>query len=82
MDLAKLVAEALIVIWPAYVANATPVVASKLIKRRTPIDMGRLFPDGRRIFGGGWQDDRGGGSRSGGVAAGGDGVGRIDHIYH
>lgn len=53
MDLAKLVVEALIVIWPAYVANATPVVASKLIRRRTPIDMGRLFLDGRRIFGDG-----------------------------
>lgn len=53
MDVARLVVEALIVIWPAYVANATPVVASKLINRRTPMDMGRNFRDGRRILGDG-----------------------------
>ena len=43
----------LLIIWPPYVANATPVVASKLFKRRTPIDFGRNFIDGRRIFGDG-----------------------------
>ncbi|MGC8596313.1 MAG: CDP-2,3-bis-(O-geranylgeranyl)-sn-glycerol synthase [Thermocladium sp.] len=53
MDLPRLIAEALIIIWPAYVANATPVIASKLLSRRTPIDMGKYFRDGRRILGDG-----------------------------
>ena len=53
MDLPRLIVEALIIIWPAYVANATPVVASKLISRRTPIDMGKCLWDGRRILGDG-----------------------------
>ena len=43
----------LLIIWPPYVANATPVVASKLFRRRTPIDFGRNFVDGRRLFGDG-----------------------------
>lgn len=43
----------LLIVWPPYVANATPVVASKLFRKRTPIDLGRNFIDGRRIFGDG-----------------------------
>lgn len=44
----------LLIIWPPYVANATPpVVASKVFRRRTPMDFGRNFIDGRRLFGDG-----------------------------
>ena len=43
----------LLIIWPPYVANATPVVASRVFKHRTPIDFGRNFVDGRRVFGDG-----------------------------
>lgn len=38
---------------PCYVANATPVVVAKILKRRHPIDGGRRFVDGRRILGDG-----------------------------
>ncbi|MDW8063516.1 MAG: CDP-2,3-bis-(O-geranylgeranyl)-sn-glycerol synthase [Candidatus Caldarchaeum sp.] len=40
-------------VFPAYVSNATPVVAVKLLKKATPIDGGKNFPDGRRILGDG-----------------------------
>lgn len=43
----------LLIIWPPYVANATPVIASKVFRRRTPIDLGRNFIDGKRLFGDG-----------------------------
>ncbi len=43
----------LFIIWPSYVANATPVIVGKAFKRRTPIDLGKNFIDGRRIFGDG-----------------------------
>ncbi len=43
----------LLIIWPPYVANATPVVAGKVFRRRTPIDLGRNFIDGKRLFGDG-----------------------------
>ncbi len=37
---------------PAMVANAAPVIASKIIRRRHPLDMGKKLPiDGRRILG-------------------------------
>ncbi len=46
------------IIWiiiPAYIANGTPVIISKLLSSRNiarhPIDFGRLFLDGRRILG-------------------------------
>lgn len=55
MDVLK---EVLTLIWlvlPAYVANGSPVVGAKILDKasfkRHPIDMGRLFIDGRRIFG-------------------------------
>ncbi|MCE4611370.1 MAG: CDP-2,3-bis-(O-geranylgeranyl)-sn-glycerol synthase [Desulfurococcales archaeon] len=41
--------EALIVIAPAMVANATPL----LVKGKRPVDGGRVFLDGRRILGDG-----------------------------
>jgi len=40
-------------IWPAYVANASPLVVSRVIKRRHPMDFGKYFIDGRRILGDG-----------------------------
>lgn len=49
MSLAHLLGEALWLVLPAYVANATPVVAGG----GAAVDSGRLFIDGRRIFGSG-----------------------------
>jgi CDP-2,3-bis-(O-geranylgeranyl)-sn-glycerol synthase len=47
MDIATLIVEALIFIFPAYCANATPVIAGG----GTPMDLGKNFLDGKRIFG-------------------------------
>jgi CDP-2,3-bis-(O-geranylgeranyl)-sn-glycerol synthase len=47
MDVALLVVEALKFIFPAYCANATPVLAGG----GTRMDFGRNFADGKRIFG-------------------------------
>jgi CDP-2,3-bis-(O-geranylgeranyl)-sn-glycerol synthase len=47
MDLLTLIADALIFIFPAYCANATPVIAGG----GTPMDFGKNFFDGKRIFG-------------------------------
>lgn len=44
-----IVYSSIIFIAPAYVANATPVV----VRGKRPIDFGRNFIDGRRIFGDG-----------------------------
>lgn len=48
-NLLHLIGEAIWFILPAYVANATPVV----LGGGAPIDGGRLFTDGRPIFGAG-----------------------------
>ena len=47
MDIATLIVEALKFIFPAYCANATPVIAGG----GTPMDFGKNFLDGKRIFG-------------------------------
>ena len=47
MDITQLIIEALKFIFPAYCANAVPVIAGGGL----PIDFGRNFSDGRRIFG-------------------------------
>jgi CDP-2,3-bis-(O-geranylgeranyl)-sn-glycerol synthase len=47
MDIAFLIIQALIFIFPAYCANATPVLAGG----GTKMDFGRNLPDGKRIFG-------------------------------
>ena len=47
MDIATFIIEALKFIAPAYAANATPVLAGG----GTPMDFGRNFLDGKRIFG-------------------------------
>lgn len=52
MGLLALIATSLILIWPPYVANGLAVLATRL-KQRHPIDFGRSFVDGRRIFGDG-----------------------------
>lgn len=52
MDAASFLA-ALGYVFPAYVANASPVVGVKIIKKTTPIDFGKNFVDGRRVLGDG-----------------------------
>lgn len=47
MDIALLIVEALKFIFPAYCANATPVLAGG----GTKMDFGKNFVDGKRIFG-------------------------------
>jgi CDP-2,3-bis-(O-geranylgeranyl)-sn-glycerol synthase len=47
MDIAKLVIEALKFIFPAYCANAIPVIAGGGF----PMDFGKNFFDGKRVFG-------------------------------
>ena len=47
MDIALLIVEALKFMFPAYCANATPVLAGG----GTPMDFGRNFVDGKRVFG-------------------------------
>ena len=47
MDLAALIVEALKFIFPAYCANAVPV----LVGGGTPMDFGKNFVDGKPIFG-------------------------------
>lgn len=44
---------ALLYVLPAYVANGAPVVLVRAVPRPRPLDMGRTFPDGRRILGDG-----------------------------
>ncbi|MEM5825715.1 MAG: CDP-archaeol synthase, partial [Thermofilaceae archaeon] len=36
---------------PCYVANATPVIVAKLLRRTHPLDFGLHFVDGRRLLG-------------------------------
>jgi CDP-2,3-bis-(O-geranylgeranyl)-sn-glycerol synthase len=47
MEIALLIAEALIFIFPAYCANGTPVLAGG----GTKMDFGKNFIDGKRVFG-------------------------------
>jgi CDP-2,3-bis-(O-geranylgeranyl)-sn-glycerol synthase len=47
MDIAQLIVEALKFIFPAYCANAIPVIAGGGL----PIDFGKNFSDGKPIFG-------------------------------
>ena len=47
MDLATIIVESLKLIFPAYCANAAPVLAGG----GTPMDFGKNFVDGRRVFG-------------------------------
>lgn len=47
MDIAQIIVQALIFIFPAYCANGTPVLAGG----GTRIDFGKNFIDGKRLFG-------------------------------
>ena len=47
MSLITLIVESLKFIFPAYCANATPVLAGGGL----PVDFGKNFPDGKRVFG-------------------------------
>ena len=47
MDITNLIANAIIFIFPAYCANATPVIAGGGL----PMDLGRKFIDAKPIFG-------------------------------
>jgi CDP-2,3-bis-(O-geranylgeranyl)-sn-glycerol synthase len=47
MYIATLIVEAMKFIFPAYCANATPVIAGG----GTPMDFGKNFLDGKRVFG-------------------------------
>lgn len=47
MDILQLIAEALKFIFPAYCANAVPVLAGGGV----PMDFGRMLSDGRPVFG-------------------------------
>lgn len=47
MDIGQLIVEALKLIFPAYCANAIPVVAGG----GSPLDFGKVFYDGKPVFG-------------------------------
>jgi len=47
------IAEAIIYVVPAYIANGTPVVVLRYIKQSHPIDLGVVMWDGRRLLGDG-----------------------------
>lgn len=49
----SLLMQMLALMVPCYVANASPVVVARLVKRRHPLDFGRKFIDGRRVLGDG-----------------------------
>lgn len=55
MDLAQaynVVLSAILFVLPAYIANATPLVLARFLRRRRPIDRGKTLKwDGRRILG-------------------------------
>ncbi|MGC9137001.1 CDP-2,3-bis-(O-geranylgeranyl)-sn-glycerol synthase [Caldivirga sp.] len=54
MNIGLLIAQALLIIWPPYVANATPVLAKKVFKGRLhPIDFNKSLKDGKRVLGDG-----------------------------
>jgi len=53
MDVLATLCDALVFILPSYVANGTPVVMTKIVKRGKPLDLGLNFIDGRRVFGDG-----------------------------
>jgi CDP-2,3-bis-(O-geranylgeranyl)-sn-glycerol synthase len=54
MDLAyglEVVVSAISFALPAYIANMVPLILSKIIHKRRPLDMGRNWIDGKRILG-------------------------------
>ncbi len=51
MAILDLVAQALWFILPAYFANGTPVLISKVFRGKFPIDFGKKMNDGEPVFG-------------------------------
>ncbi len=47
----EIVVSAMLFALPAYIANMTPLILSRIIRKRRPLDMGRNWVDGKRIFG-------------------------------
>ncbi len=42
---------AVLFLCPAFVANAAPLIVKNIVRNRHPVDFGKTFIDGRRIFG-------------------------------
>jgi CDP-2,3-bis-(O-geranylgeranyl)-sn-glycerol synthase len=53
VELLTVIIESIIFIFPAFVANASPVFLGRGKRFNSPIDGGRLWKDGRRILGNG-----------------------------
>lgn len=53
VELGKIIIDAAIFIFPAFVANAAPTILGKGKRFNTPIDGGRLWRDNKRILGDG-----------------------------
>lgn len=51
MSEAKELALSLLFFVPAFVANSAPLLSKRIIRTRHPVDLGRLFIDGKRVFG-------------------------------
>jgi CDP-2,3-bis-(O-geranylgeranyl)-sn-glycerol synthase len=47
----EVVISAILFALPAYMANMAPLILSKVIHKRRPLDMGRKWVDGKRVFG-------------------------------
>lgn len=51
MSEAKELALSLLFFVPAFVANSAPLLSKRIVRTRHPVDLGRLFIDGKRVFG-------------------------------
>lgn len=51
MSEAKELALGLLFLVPAFVANSAPLLSRRIVRTRHPIDLGRFFVDGKRVFG-------------------------------
>ncbi len=47
----EVVVGAILFALPAYTANMTPLILSKVIRKRRPLDMGKNWVDRKRVFG-------------------------------
>jgi len=47
----EVVISAILFALPAYIANMTPLILSKVLRKRRPMDFGRKWIDGKRILG-------------------------------
>ncbi len=51
LGVTSFIAYAFWFILPAYVANGSPVILAKILRKRHPMDFGAKFIDGRRVLG-------------------------------